>query len=412
MSESFRCRACGRSDHRTVIALGDLPPANALRDPRDRDRPERRYPLTVVACRACGLVQLADAPPPEILFGDYVYFSSYSTSWVDHARRYAAQAVRGLGLDGTSLVVEAASNDGYLLRHFRDRGIPVLGIEPAANVAAVAAAAGIPTERRFFGRETARDLAARGMRADLAVANNVLAHVPDLTGFVEGLALLLKPHGVVTCEFPHLLRFLEGTQFDTVYHEHVSYLSLGVVERVMGAHGLTVFDVEELPTHGGSLRVWAHRADGRARDVGPGVAKVRGDERAAGLEGEEVYRDFALRVERCRRSLAAFLGECRREGRRVVGYGAAAKGTVLLNVCGVGPGDLECVVDVSPHKQGRLVPGCGIAIESPERVFAIRPDYLLILPWNLREEICGRMAGIAAWGGRFVIAVPETRVLP
>jgi len=409
---SRRCRLCGGDKLRLVLDLGRQPLSNALRRPEWADRPEERFPLSVIACRDCGLVQIADALPPAVLFSDYAYFSSYSSSWVEHARRYAVAAIERLDLGPDTRVVEAASNDGYLLNHFRDAGIPVLGIEPAANIATVARAAGVPTECRFFGARTARDLVSRGISADLAVANNVMAHVPDLDDFFAGFAALLAPRGVLSCEFPHLLRLLEETQFDTIYHEHYSYLSLAVIERVAEAHGLRVFDVEELPTHGGSLRVWIQRRDAPLRRGGEGTDKVRRDEENIRSAGDLVYDAFAARVERCRASFRAFIAAARAEGRHIVGYGAAAKGVVLLNSCGITADDLDYVVDLSPHKQGLLLPGCGLPIYPPDRVAETRPDYLLILPWNLRDEIMRQMAHIRPWGGRFVIAVPETEVSP
>jgi SAM-dependent methyltransferase len=320
--------------------------------------------------------------------------------------------IERFGLGAASQVVEIASNDGYLLRHFRDRGVPVLGVEPAANVAAAARAIGIPTEVRFFGRETAADLAARGLAADLLLGNNVLAHVPDLNYFVGGLAALLAPAGVLTMEFPHLVRLVEGNQFDTIYHEHYSYLSLVTVERVFAAHGLELFDVEELPTHGGSLRVFARRRDGKARERAAAVDALLARERAAGVETLAWYEAFAERVRETKRKLLTFLIEARRAGKRVAGYGAPAKGNTLLVYCGVRGDFLDFTVDRSPHKQGRYLPGSRIPIHAPEAIFEEKPDYVLILPWNLRDEISAQMSGIRDWGGRFVVAIPEVEVLP
>jgi SAM-dependent methyltransferase len=362
-------------------------------------------------CAQCLLVQIDAVASPQEIFADYPYFSSYSSSWVEHARRFVETAVRRLGLDARSMVVEVASNDGYLLRHFVALGIPCLGIEPAANVAAAARAAGVPTEVCFMGRAAAADLRRRGIAADLVIANNVLAHVPDLHDFVAGMAALLKPAGVLSVEFPHLLRLIEETQFDTIYHEHHCYFSLRPVERLLAEHGLEVFDVERLPTHGGSLRVQA--APARAgRAAGPGIAAVRRAEQAAGLDRLESYRGFGARVQALCRELVAFLDAARAQGRKVVAYGAAAKGNTLLNACGIGRERIDFVADRSVHKQGRFTPGSHLPVRAPAAVFEARPDYLLILPWNLSDEIMAELAGIRAWGGRFVVAIPRLRVLP
>ena len=362
-------------------------------------------------CGACFLVQIDAAVPPEEIFSDYAYFSSYSESWVAHARRFCAAARDRFGLRPESLVVEVASNDGYLLRHFVATGVPVLGIEPAANVARVAEAAGVPTLTRFFGLELAHELAAAGRSADLLVGNNVLAHVPDLNDFVAGLAALVKPAGVISIEAPHLLRLIEGVQFDTIYHEHFSYFSLLAVEHVFARHGLRIFDVETLETHGGSLRILACReAADRAEE--PALARVRAQENAAGLDRLDVYAGFGARVAEAQASLIAFLERARREGRTVAAYGAAAKGNTLLNACGVGRDDIAGVADVSPHKQGRYMPGSRLPIHAPDWLRETRPDYVLILPWNLKDEIVERMACVREWGGRFVVPIPRTEVLP
>ena len=319
--------------------------------------------------------------------------------------------VARFGLGASSFVVEIASNDGYLLQYFVAQGVPVLGIEPAANVAAVAEKKGVPTLVKFFGTKTAEELAAAGRKADLIAGNNVLAHVPDLNDFVRGMSLLLKPGGVVTMEFPHLLRLMQENQFDTIYHEHFSYFSFVVAERVFAAHGLTLFDVEEIPTHGGSLRIYARHAANAALPVSAKVAELRGREQAAGLERAETYRSFAEQVKATKRGLLKFLIAAKESGKRVVGYGAPAKGNTLLNYCGVRSDLVEYTVDRSPHKQGRFLPGVHIPIYAPERIMETRPDYVLILPWNLKDEIVAQMAGIRAWGGRFVVPIPEVRVL-
>jgi len=407
VNDASACRLCGAALTHSLVDLGRMPLANRLLSADELGKPEPRYPLHARVCAGCFLVQVESVVPPQEIFGDYSYFSSYSSSWVEHARRFAQGAAERFKLGGRSQVVEVASNDGYLLRHFVALGIPCLGIEPAANVAAVADAAGIPTEVRFFGAATAQDLAARGLAADLLVANNVLAHVPDLNDFIAGLRIALKPGGVVSVEFPHLLNLLRDTQFDTIYHEHFSYFSLGVVERAFGRHGLSVFDVETLPTHGGSLRVYAARAEA-ARPRGAGVEAVRAAEARAGLESLDAYADFSRRVERIRRDLLAFLGD--HQG--VLAYGAAAKGATLLNYCGVGTELIAFVADRSPHKQGRYMPGCRLPIRGPDAVLAARPRYLLILPWNLREEIIGEMSDIRGSGGKFLVAVPRLQVIP
>jgi len=405
------CRFCDAPLELVFADLGSSPLANSYLEPGQLDGAEPFYPLCVRVCESCWLAQLPAVATAEAIFSDYSYFSSYSTSWVEHARAYCEAMAARFGLDGSHRVVEIASNDGYLLQHFHARGVPVLGIEPAANVAAAARAIGIETEVRFFGVETARDLVSRGLGADLLLGNNVLAHVPDLNDFVAGLAIALAPGGVLTMEFPHLARLVAENQFDTIYHEHFSYLSLVAVERVFSRHGLELFDVEELSTHGGSLRVFAQRRDGGAQPVGERVAALAARERGLGLETRAYYESFAERVRETKRKLLEFLIAAKREGKTIVGYGAPAKGNTLLNYCGVRTDFLDYTVDRSPHKQGRFLPGTRIPILAPERIFETRPDYVLVLPWNLREEIAAQMAAIAEWGGRFVVAVPETRVL-
>jgi SAM-dependent methyltransferase len=403
------CRSCGTPLRHSFIDLGVQPPANYYVRPEDAGNAERFYPLHAYVCESCLLVQLEAFQTPDELFGDYAYFSSYSESWVRHAERYAEAMIPRLGLGPSSRVVEIASNDGYLLQHFKNRGIPVLGVEPAANVAAVAEAKGIPSLVRFFGVETARAMRAAGQTADLLLGNNVLAHVPDLNDFVAGMAIVLAPDGTLTMEFPHLLQLVANVQFDTIYHEHFSYFSLHTVERVFARHGLELFDVEELPTHGGSLRIFGrHRGRG---PIGTGIGAVKAKERAAGLDRIEGYKGFAETVARTKRALLSFLIKAKADGKTVVGYGAPAKGNTLLNYCGVRGDFLDYTVDASPHKQGLLLPGTRIPIFAPERIFETRPDYVLILPWNIADEITRQMAGIRAWGGRFVVPVPEARVL-
>jgi len=405
------CRFCAAALELSFADLGMSPPSNSYLNPEDLNRMERFYPLHAWVCEKCFLVQLEEFETPEQIFSDYAYFSSYSDSWLAHARAYTHAMKQRLGLGPASFVVEIASNDGYLLQYFVEQGVPVLGIEPAANVAAVAERKGVPTLVKFFGTKTAVDLAAAGRKADLILGNNVLAHVPDLNDFVRGMSLLLKPGGVVTMEFPHLLRLMVESQFDTIYHEHFSYLSFLVAERVFAAHGLTLFDVDEMPTHGGSLRIYARHAINAALPVSTKVAELREREGAAGLERADTYRAFAEQVRSAKRGLLKFLIGAKEAGKRVVGYGAPAKGNTLLNYCGVRTDLLEYTVDRSPHKQGRFLPGVHIPVYAPERIMQTRPDYVLILPWNLKDEIVAQMAGIRAWGGRFVLPIPETRVI-
>jgi SAM-dependent methyltransferase len=405
------CRFCGAALTRSLVDLGDQPLANAYLTEEALARPEPRYPLHARICDACSLVQVGAAVPPEEIFSDYAYFSSVAASWVEHARRYAEAMRARLSLGPASRVVEIASNDGYLLRHFVAMGIPCLGIEPAANVAAAAVARGVPTEVAFFGRETALRIRHRDGPADLIAANNVFAHVPDLNDFAAGLAALLAPGGTLTIEFPHLLSLLEGLQFDTIYHEHYCYFSLASAERVLAAQGLAVFDVEELPTHGGSLRLFvAHAAATRA--PGAGLALVRAKEEKAGLDTGAACAGFAEACAAVRDGLLAFLDRMKAEGRRVAAYGAAAKGNTLLNFCGIthADGRIAFVADRAPSKQGRFLPGSHIPVVAPERIFEVRPDIVLILPWNIRREIAADLAGIRAWGGRFAVAVPRLEV--
>lgn len=411
MTGLTKCRFCGAPLERVFVDLGRTPLANAYPAGAAEAAAEARHPLRVMVCESCLLVQVEHAVPPETIFGgDYAYLSSYSASWVDHARRYAEAMIGRFALGPRSQVVEVASNDGYLLRHFRDRGIPVLGVEPAGNAADIARREGIPTEVAFFNAGTGRALAARGHRADLMAANNVLAHVPDIRGFVAGFAELLKPDGVATFEFPHLLRLIEGVQFDTVYHEHYSYLSLHAVEQVLAAVGLAAFDVETLSTHGGSLRLYAGRAAACPAPTDSLLA-LREEERRAALDRIDGYLGFSPRVEAVRAGFRRFLEQARKEGKRIAGYGAAAKGNTFLNFCGATADDIVCVVDRSPVKQGRLLPGSHIPVRAPEALDEMRPDYVLILPWNLADEIMAQCDHVRGWGGRFVLAVPEIRVI-
>ena len=404
------CRFCGSPVHDTFADLGSSPLANSYLSAAQCSAGEVYYPLHARVCARCFLVQLEEFEAPDDIFSDYAYFSSYSDSWLRHARDYTALMIERFGLGAESRVVEIASNDGYLLQYFAERGVPVLGIEPAANIAAAAEAKGIRSRVEFFGTESARRLVADGESADLLLGNNVLAHVPDLNDFVEGMRIALKPAGILTMEFPHLLRLIAENQFDTIYHEHFSYLSFLTVEQVFAAHGLTLFDVEELPTHGGSLRIYGRHADAPAPAVSPRVSRLREDERRAGLDRVETYAAFGERVRETKRRLLDFLIQAKDAGRTIVGYGAPAKGNTLLNYCGVRTDFLDYTVDRSPHKQGRFLPGTHIPILGPERIRETRPDFVLILPWNLREEIIAQMSFIGEWGGRFVTPIPEPRV--
>jgi SAM-dependent methyltransferase len=407
---SATCRSCGAELRHSFCDLGLSPLSNAYLSAEHPDDEERLYPLHARVCGRCMLVQLEQFETPAQIFSDYAYFSSYSDTWLRHAERYVEMACTRFGIGKSSRVVEIASNDGYLLQYFVRRGVPVLGIEPAANVARAAEARGVQTLVEFFGEACARRLAGAGRPADLLIANNVLAHVPALNDFVAGLRLALAPRGAITCEFPHLLRLIQGGQFDTIYHEHFSYFSLLAAQRVFASHGLRVFDVEELPTHGGSLRVYVGHAGGRTQSVSPAVDKVLAAERVAGLDRIESYAAFQGRAETAKRAFVQFLDQAGSAGKRVAAYGAAAKGNTLLNYCGVRGNEIDYVADRSPHKQGRLLPGTRIPIVHPDRIGETRPDYLIILPWNIRQEIVQQNAAIRAWGGRFVIAVPLVEV--
>ncbi len=404
------CRFCAAPLHRMLVDLGAMPLANSFLTEADLARPEPRYPLRVRVCDRCRLVQADESVPPGAIFGDYAYFSSYSDAWLRHARDYAALVRTRFALGSTSRVIEVASNDGYLLKNFVEWGIPCLGIEPAANVAEVARQAGVPTLSLFLGRDTGARIAAEHGAADLVCGANVLAHVPDINDFVAGLRALMKPDAVLTIEFPHLVRLIGERQFDTIYHEHFSYLSLLAVERIFAAHGLSLFDVNRLPTHGGSLRIYAQRTDATAsRPLEDGLHRVRALEEAAGVDTNAYYDGFAPRVAATIASVRHFLATAKKADETIVAYGAAAKGNTLLNACGVTRGDIAYVVDRSPHKCGLYLPGSHLPIFAPERVAETRPEWLMILPWNLTDEIVRQMAHIRAWGGRFVTPVPEIR---
>jgi C-methyltransferase-like protein/putative zinc binding protein/methyltransferase family protein len=407
------CRFCGAPLRVTFSDLGMSPLSNSFLKPAQLERAEKFYPLHARVCERCLLVQLEQFEPPEQIFSDdYAYFSSYSDLWLKHASDYVDRMIGRFGFGARHLAVEIASNDGYLLQYFARRGVPVLGIEPAANCARAAEEKGVPTLVKFFGSRTAAELAGQGRKADLLLGNNVLAHVPDLNDFVRGLQLLLAPEGVMTIEFPHLLTLIEQNQFDTIYHEHFSYFSFGVAEQVFARHGITLFDVEELSTHGGSLRIFGRHAADASKPVAASVGALKEKERRAGLDRVDVYRDFDERVKRCKRRLLEFLVGAKDAGKQIVGYGAPAKGNTLLNYCGVRSDFVSFTVDRSPHKQGCYLPGTHIPVLHPDRIRDARPDYLLILPWNLKEEIVEQTAYIREWGGQFVVPIPEVAVLP
>jgi SAM-dependent methyltransferase len=405
------CRFCGEPLSTTFVDLGKSPLCQTHLEAHQLREMEPFYPLHVRVCSRCFLVQLDEFVAPDQIFSEYAYFSSYADSWVEHARRYAVKMCNELQLSRDSLVVEIASNDGYLLQHFVAANVPVLGIEPAANVAKAAVAKGIRTDVSFHGRKNAARVAETYGKADLLLGNNVLAHVPDLNDFVAGLRDLLKPGGMLTMEFPHLLRLMEQNQFDTIYHEHFSYFSFRAVDRVFAYHGLTLFDVEELPTHGGSLRIYARHAKELGRPVSERARELLERERTLGFDDVQTYRDFDQRAKSIKRRILALLIELKGQGKSIVGYGAPGKGNTLLNYCGIGPDFLDYTVDRNPYKQDKFTPGMQIPILAPERIRETRPDYVFILPWNLKDEIVGQLAYVREWGGRFVVPIPEPRVL-
>lgn len=402
------CRFCSASLRHLFVDLGMSPLCNTNVEPHQLNQMEPFYPLHAYVCDQCFLVQLGEFVAPSDIFGEYSYFSSYADSWVAHAKRYADRMVECFGINSESLVMEIASNDGYLLQHFVAMNIPVLGIEPAANVAKAAIEKGIPTTVRFFGKQSAEEIVREHGQADLLLGNNVLAHVPNLNDFVAGMKVAVKPKGIITMEFPHLMRLMEGNQFDTIYHEHFSYFSFYTVQKVFAAHGITLFDVEELTTHGGSLRIFGCHSGERApsrpvkelleREIDKGYARL------------ETYFAFSEKVKETKRKLLDFLIGVKREGKTVVGYGAPGKGNTLLNYCGIRQDFVDYTVDRSPHKQGRYTPGTRIPILHPDRIKETRPDYVLLLPWNLKDEIVQQLSYIREWGGQFVTPIPEVAV--
>ncbi len=410
MTDDAKCRFCNGSLVE-FVNLGMSPLCESFVAKDQLNSMEPFYPLVAQICRDCLLVQLEEYVTPEHIFSDYAYFSAYSDAWLDHARRYVAAMTERLGLGATSRVIELGSNDGYLLQFFVGRGIPVLGIEPAGNVAKAAEARGVPTLVRFFGRETARELAEAGTQGDLVLGNNVMAQVPDLNSFVEGIRLILKPTGVCTIEFPHVLTTIVGNQFDQIYHEHFSYFGALTAEKIFAAHGMRIFDIEEVWTHGGSLRIFACHAGDATHPTLPAVAAVTQREREAGLDRLETYAGFAEQVRATKRKLLSFLIEAKTSGKTVVGYGAPGKGNTLLNYCGIRTDFLDYTVDRNPHKHGKYLPGTHIPILAPEEIARTKPDYILILPWNLKDEITKQLAYARDWGARFVVPIPEVAIL-
>lgn len=407
----FSCRSCGTTLAHRVVDLGTSPLCESYPDADHVDGMEPFYPLHVCVCHECLLVQLDQYVSAEALFTEYAYFSSYSSSWLEHAADYTEMIVARLGLDSNSYVVELASNDGYLLQYFVARDIPCLGIEPAANVARVAIERGVPTDVTFFDEMKAKSMEAKGQLADLVVCKNVLAQIPDLNSFVAGIALILKPGGTVTVEFPHVMRLFEGNQFDTIYHEHFSYFSLLSAETVFARHGMTIFDVEELWTHGGSLRIYARHAEDEARPVTDRLRALRALEEANGYREIATYTAFEERVRETKRKLLELLIGLKRSGQTIVGYGAPGKGNTLLNYCGIRTDFIDFTVDRNPYKQGRFLPGTHIPIYKPERIYESKPDYILILPWNFKDEILAQLADARDWGARFIVPIPEPTVI-
>jgi 2-polyprenyl-3-methyl-5-hydroxy-6-metoxy-1,4-benzoquinol methylase len=406
------CRFCGADLEFEFLDLGMTPLCETFLTKEQLNHTEQYYPLRVYVCGRCFLVQLQEyVSPQEIFSSEYPYFASYSDSWLRHAKAYADLATDRFSLSSRSQVVEIASNDGYLLQYFIQRGIPVLGVEPARNVAQVATEKGIPTVTKFFGCDTARELVGAGKQADLLLGNNVLAHVPQLNDFVEGLRILLKPTGVITMEFPHLARLIAGNEFDTIYHEHFSYLSFHTVEKIFAAHGLTLFDVEELPSHGGSLRIYARHTEDTSKPVLKKVSELRVREEIAGLTTLTYYAPFSERVKTTKWKLLAFLIDAKQAGKTIVGYGAPGKGNTLLNYCGIRTDFLDYTVDRNPAKHGKYTPGTHIPIYPVERIRETKPDYVLILPWNLKKEVMEQMSYIREWGGVFAVPIPEVTIV-
>jgi len=412
ISAQAGCRFCGAKLQHSLVDLGMSPLCESYVSPEKTNQMEAFYPLHVYVCGNCFLAQLQQYVSREEIFNEYAYFSSYSDSWLEHAKRYTDMIVSRLGLNHRSTVMELASNDGYLLQYFVQKKIKVIGVEPAANVAAVAEKNGVPTVVKFFGRETAKELVAQYGQVDLLIGNNVLAQVPDLNDFVGGMKTVLKPDGVITVEFPHLMRLMNENQFDTIYHEHFSYFSFIAAEKIFARHGIKLFDVEELSTHGGSLRIYGRHDEDGAKPVGDRAIEMRQREYDAGYGRIETYGNFGEQVKETKRKLLEFLIGVRRQGKSVVGYGAPGKGNTLLNYCGIRTDFIDYTVDRNPYKQGKFLPGTHIPILHPDKIKETKPDYLFILPWNFKDEIMAQMSGIREWGGKFVVPIPEVTVYP
>lgn len=411
MKDSAICRFCQATLKNTFVDLGLSPLANSFIDEKKEKLHEKFYPLHAYVCDKCYLVQLEEFETPENIFSDYIYFSSYSDLWLAHVKEYTDKMIRRFRLDETSRVVEVASNDGYLLQYFKKSNIPVLGIEPAQNVAEAARKKGINTYVMFFGVNTAEELASKGLQADLLIGNNVLAHVPDLNDFVRGLKIVLKPEGVITLEFPHLLQLINNNQFDTIYHEHFSYFSLISITKVFEKHGLAIFDLDELPTHGGSLRLYVGHAENKTFTKHRCVDMLFDKEVAAGLKDMETYTNFNKQIYSIKNDLLKFLIKAKSEGKKVAGYGAPAKGNTLLNFCGIGKNYLPYTVDRNPYKQNTFLPGSRIPVYSPNKIFETKPDYVFILPWNLKSEIIKQLSGIRNWGASFIVPIPRLEII-
>ena len=408
--KTVHCRYCGSELNQNFVDLGMSPLSNSYLNAEQINQKESFYPLHVFVCNNCLLVQLEEFESPQNIFTNYAYFSSYSKTWLDHAQEYVNMMISRFGFDEKSQIIEIASNDGYLLQYFKEKKIPILGIEPAVNVGEVAEKKGIPTIFKFFGTETAKKLVNLDKKADLLLGNNVLAHVPNLNDFVKGLKILLKPNGVITMEFPHLLQLIQQNQFDTIYHEHFSYFSFLVVQKIFSSHQLTIFDVDEISTHGGSLRIYAKHEENQELKVSENILKLIKKEYEFGLDKIITYSNFQKNIELLKQQICEFFMSIKKEGKTIVGYGAPAKGNTLLNYCEIGNEVINYTVDKNPHKQGLFLPGTHIPIESPEKIKITKPDYILILPWNLKDEIIQQIDFIREWGGKFVTVIPEVKI--
>jgi len=408
---TFNCRFCNNPLKHIFVNLGQSPLSNSFLKQEMLNQTEPTYPLCAFVCEKCFLVQLPEYENPENIFGDYAYFSSYSDTWLKHAESYVNLMLNRFSFDKNNLVVEIASNDGYLLQYFKKKGIPILGIEPAVNVAKVAEQKGIPTIVKFFGTETAKELVKKEKTVDLLIGNNVLAHVPNINDFVKGLKIVLKKNGIITMEFPHLLQLIQNNQFDTIYHEHFSYLSLFVTNTIFSYHKLKIFDVEQLPTHGGSLRIFATHNENENITISKKVNELINEEHQFGLSNIETFRNFSNKVEYVQEKLLSFLNTAKKEGKKVVCYGAAAKGNTLLNYCKVDSSLVDYIVDKNPYKQGKFLPGSHLPIKSPDEILKTKPSFVLILPWNIKDEIINQMNHIRKWGGKFVVPIPEVNII-